>query len=81
MTLYVVISVLILLLVAATCAAFTLGVLGELGMVRAGHCSKCDGLVVSLRRSLPSICMSCRHDHLAHPLRTMRHPIRELAHR
>jgi len=80
MTLDVVTSVLVLVLVAATCLALGLGLLGEFGLVRLGRCPTCDGLVVALRGSERPTCLSCRHDHLAHPLHTLRHPIRELVH-
>jgi hypothetical protein len=80
MTLDVVTSVLVLLLVAVTCVAFVVGLLGEFGLLRIARCSECDKVVVRLRATQEFTCLTCRHEHLAHPLRTMRHPVRELVH-
>ena len=81
MALDVVASVLVLVLVAATCVAFVVGLLGEFGLLRVARCQECDKVIVSLWLSERSTCLACRHAHLAHPLRTMRHPVRELVHR
>ena len=80
MTLYVLVSVLIVLLVAATCVAFVLGLLGEVGVVRLAPCPTCSHLVPSTGDGNRPSCPYCRHVHLAHPLRTIRHPLQELAH-
>ncbi|MBO0845291.1 MAG: hypothetical protein J2P22_07760 [Nocardioides sp.] len=79
MALYLVISVLIFLLVAYSCVALIIGLLGEVGAVRLARCPRCAHLVVNPRDTAQS-CPYCRHVHLAHPLRTLRHPVRELVH-
>lgn len=81
MTLDVVTSVLILLLFAVTCLVFTLGLLGEFGVLRPVRCPECDRLGMRWRSRSDPRCATCRHEHLAHPLRTAMHPVRELAHR
>ena len=79
MTLDVVTSALILVLFAVTCAVFALGLLGEFGVLRPTRCPECDRLGLRWRNRGEDTCASCRHEHLAHPLRTIRHPVRELA--
>ena len=79
MTLDVVTSVLVLLLLATSTVVFMLGLLGELGVLRVGRCPDCERFVLRQRRGSRPGCMLCRHESLAHPLRTMRHPVRELA--
>lgn len=81
MELYVVVSLLVLVLVVATCVAFTVGLLGEFGVVRLTRCPECAHVLMASRGNEQPACPYCRHDRLAHPLRTMRHPVRELAHR
>jgi hypothetical protein len=81
MVLYVVTSVLILLLVAASCLALILGVLGEAGIVDLVRCPTCAHVVVASRDAGEPTCLYCRHNVLAHPLRSLRHPLRGLAHR
>lgn len=78
--LYAVTVALILLLVVASCIALILGVLGEVGVVRYLRCSGCEHLVVTSGQASAPRCPYCRHHHLAHPLRTLQHPIRELVH-
>lgn len=80
MALDVVVSVLVLVVAAATCFAFTLGLLGEFGVVRLRRCPQCASFMVSLSGAANRRCVSCRHAHLTHPLRTIRHPVRELLH-
>jgi len=79
MTLYIVSSVLVLVLVAVSSAAFMLGLLGEVGVVRLARCPQCAHFAVTSRGS-GMTCPYCRHVHLAHPLSTMRHPFRALVH-
>jgi hypothetical protein len=79
MSLYVVVTVLIAALVVVSGLFFVVGALGLAGVVRLGPCPNCAHMVAAYRDREQS-CPYCRHDHLAHPLRTMRHPIRELAH-
>ncbi len=81
MALYVVITVLVFLLVAASCGALVLGVLGEIGVVRLVRCDACGHVVVLTRGTGRPSCPYCSHVHLSHPLRTLRHPVRELVHR
>lgn len=81
MTLDVVTSGLIAALLAATCAVFVLGLLGELGVLRRARCPECDRHVLRRRGGADHPCVACRHDHLAHPVRTLRHPVRELSQR
>jgi hypothetical protein len=76
--LYAVTIVLILLLVTASCVALLLGVLGEMGVLRYLRCERCEHLVVAPRDGAAPTCLYCRHVHLTHPVRTLRHPIREL---
>jgi hypothetical protein len=80
MTIYVLASVLIVLLVGASSLALMVGLLGEMGVVRLAPCPQCEHLVMSSGRAGQVSCPYCRHVHLAHPLRTLRHPVRELAH-
>jgi hypothetical protein len=81
MALYFLITLLVFLLVAVSCVALLLGVLGEVGALKLVRCTRCDHFVVlPCGAERPSCCPYCRHTHLAHPLRTLRHPVRELVH-
>jgi hypothetical protein len=80
MALYLVIAVLVFMLVTASCVALVVGVLGECGVVRLVRCTRCAHIIVLQSGVEQPSCPYCRHTHLAHPLRTLRHPIRELAH-
>jgi len=80
MTLDVITSVLILLLVAFTCVGLVVGLLGEVGAVRGTHCARCGRFATTSRGGSEGICLLCRHDHIAHFLRALRHPAREFAH-
>lgn len=80
MELYLVIAVLLFVLVAASCVALVVGALGEFGVVRLVRCTQCAHVVVLQSGANQPSCPYCRHVHLAHPVRTLRHPIRELAH-
>lgn len=80
MVLYVVIIVLGLALAGASCLALILGMLSEAGVLRLDRCDQCSHFVVQPRESEQATCPYCRHVHLAHPLRTLRHPVRELVH-
>jgi DNA-directed RNA polymerase subunit RPC12/RpoP len=75
----VVIAVLATLLGLVTLVALALGLLGVAGLVRLVSCENCGHLVVLSRDASGPTCPYCRHHHLAHPLRMMRHPVRELA--
>jgi len=79
MSLYVVVTVLIAALIAVSGLFFVVGALGLVGVVRLAPCPRCAHMVLS-SRDAEQRCPYCRHDHLAHPLRTMRHPFHELAH-
>ena len=79
MSLYVLVIVWIAALIAVSGLFFVVGALGMAGVVRLGSCPRCAHMVASWRDA-EQRCPYCRHDHLAHPLRTMRHPVRELAH-
>lgn len=72
MTLYVLAGVLIVVLVVASCAALILGLFGEMGVVTLARCPECDHLVMGGPGTPRAGCYYCRHDHLVHPLRTMR---------
>jgi hypothetical protein len=79
MSLYVVVTLLIVALIAVSGLFFVVGALGLAGVVRLTPCPRCAHMVMT-SRDAEQQCPYCRHDHLAHPLRTMRHPFRELAH-
>jgi DNA-directed RNA polymerase subunit RPC12/RpoP len=81
MAVYVVIVVLVGLLAIVTVTALVLGILGAGGLVRLVRCTRCSHLVVLARDDPRPACPYCRHEHLAHPLTTLRHPRRELLHR
>ncbi|GAB4010772.1 hypothetical protein [Nocardioides ultimimeridianus] len=75
----VITSGLIAVLLAATSVVFVLGLLGELGVLRRGRCPECDRHVLRRQGGEDHACAMCRHDHLAHPVRTLRHPVREFS--
>ena len=79
MVLYAVVAVLVLALVAASAVALMLGLLGEVGVFRMVRCASCGHLVVGPGDSADGRCPHCRHEHLAHPRRTLRHPGHVLA--
>ncbi|HJQ06572.1 MAG TPA: hypothetical protein VJ872_14055 [Nocardioides sp.] len=81
MTLDVVTSGLVAALLVATSVVFVLGLLGELGVLRRARCPECDRHVLRRRGAADHACAVCRHDHLAHPVRVLRHPVREFSHR
>jgi hypothetical protein len=80
MPLYIVAVGLVVFLVAVSCVALALGLLGELGVVRLLRCPACAHFVVGSWNTPLTSCPYCRHEHLAHPLRTLRHPFQELVH-
>lgn len=80
MAIFVVIGVLIGLLAIVTLAALVLGLLGAGGLVNLVRCTRCAHLVINGQDNSNPICPYCRHEHLAHPLTTLRHPRRELLH-
>jgi len=80
MALYLVVAVSVFLLVTASCVALVVGLLGECGVLRLVRCTRCGHAVVLRSGAFQPSCSYCRHVHLAHPLQTLRHPIRELVH-
>ena len=78
--LYVIVSVLTVLLVVASGVALVVGLLGELGVMTLARCPACSHFVLRAWDTEQPACPYCRHEHLTHPLRTMRHPFRELVH-
>lgn len=80
MAVYVVIAVLVGLLAVITLAGLVLGLLGAGGLVNLVRCTRCAHLVVLTRENTDLACPYCRHEQLAHPLMTLRHPRRELLH-
>lgn len=76
MAIYIVLAILIGLLGLATFAAMLIGLFAAGGVLHLARCGNCRHLVIATR----SGCPYCRHQHLAHPLTTLRHPRRELLH-
>jgi len=80
MAAYVIVGVLVGALAIVTLAALVLGLLGAGGLVNLARCTRCAHLVIIGRDDAKPICPYCRHEHLAHPLTTLRNPRRELLH-
>jgi late competence protein required for DNA uptake (superfamily II DNA/RNA helicase) len=72
----VVIEVLTAILVAAlglaSLVAAYIGLLSLAGAVRQARCQRCGHLAVTSASGSPGGCIYCRHDHLMHPIRTLR---------
>lgn len=63
-------------LAVVTLAAMVLGLLGAGELVKLVRCTCCAHLVVLARGAASPACPYCRHERLAHPLATLRHPLR-----
>jgi DNA-directed RNA polymerase subunit RPC12/RpoP len=73
MAIEVLAGVLVVLLVAATVAAFVIGLLGVGGAAPLLRCARCGHLSLAIGRSAPRDCSYCRHEHLFHPIDALRH--------
>jgi hypothetical protein len=70
MAVYVIASVLVAVLAAASMIALAVGVLGALGAPCLLRCARCGHLTLATHEPF---CLHCRHPYLTHPVAALHH--------
>lgn len=78
MVIDIITGILIAALAIVTLVALLIGLLAAGDFIRLQRCPRCGHWIVQASAQGSAACPYCRHEHLSHPITTLRHPYREL---